>query len=339
MSLTARFEKKTFDFKRPSGTSRGVLTQKHAWFIYLKEDDFEAIGECSIIPGLSPDFNDFESFEAKINEVVSNINHYVNQLSHLENYPSILFGLEMALENLKQKKHLLYFPSAFTQGALQIPINGLIWMGEKQFMYDQIQEKIEAGFDCIKMKIGAIDFKAELDLLAFIRRNFSPEEMELRVDANGAFSPKDAHQKLKELAAYHIHSIEQPIKAGQIKEMKQLCANTPLDIALDEELIGVYGEERRKLLAEINPQYIILKPSLHGGISGSKTWIELAEEMKIKWWMTSALESNVGLSCIAQFTALYNTNMYQGLGTGQLYTNNIESPLQIAKGKIFSAKI
>ncbi|MDX1446834.1 o-succinylbenzoate synthase [Lishizhenia sp.] len=333
--LTARFEKKTFDFKRPSGTSRGVLTQKHAWFIYLKEDKFEAIGECSIIPGLSPDFIDFEQYENKVQEVVENINHFANHLEELETYPSILFGVEMALENLKQKQALLYFPSEFTQGKLEIPINGLIWMGEKQFMYDQIQEKIEAGFDCIKMKIGAIDFEAELDLLSFIRSNFGKDEIELRVDANGAFSPEDALEKLQRLAAFELHSIEQPIKAGQVIAMRDLCKETPLDIALDEELIGVYGEDRRHLLEQIQPQYIILKPSLHGGIAGSKAWIALAEEMNIKWWMTSALESNVGLSCIAQFTALYNTKMYQGLGTGQLYTNNVESKLAIKEGKIF----
>lgn len=336
MSLTARFEKKTFDFKRPSGTSRGVLTQKHAWFIYLKEDDFEALGECSIIPGLSPDFVDFDQYEAKVKEVVANISYYVLHQEELETYPSILFGLEMALENLKQKQELVYFPSDFTTGQLEIPINGLIWMGEKQFMYDQIQEKIAAGFDCIKMKIGAIDFEAELELLSFIRSNFSKDEIEIRVDANGAFAPEDALEKLERLAAFDLHSIEQPIKAGQIAKMRDLCKSTPLAIALDEELIGVYGTKRRELLETISPQYIILKPSLHGGIVGTKAWIALAEELNIKWWMTSALESNVGLSCIAQLTALYNTNMYQGLGTGQLYTNNIESPLEIRKGKILT---
>ncbi|SFT53363.1 o-succinylbenzoate synthase [Lishizhenia tianjinensis] len=336
MSLTARFEKKTFDFKRPSGTSRGVLTQKHAWFIYLKEDDFEALGECSIITGLSPDFVDFDQYEAKVKEVVANISYYVLHQEELETYPSILFGLEMALENLKQKQELVYFPSDFTTGQLEIPINGLIWMGEKQFMYDQIQEKIAAGFDCIKMKIGAIDFEAELELLSFIRSNFSKDEIEIRVDANGAFAPEDALEKLERLAAFDLHSIEQPIKAGQIAKMRDLCKSTPLAIALDEELIGVYGTKRRELLETISPQYIILKPSLHGGIVGTKAWIALAEELNIKWWMTSALESNVGLSCIAQLTALYNTNMYQGLGTGQLYTNNIESPLEIRKGKILT---
>lgn len=334
--LKARFEKKTFDFKRPSGTSRGVLTQKHAWFIYLKEDEFEAIGECSIIPGLSPDFVDFEQYENKVKELIENIDYFVSNQEKLEAYPSILFGLEMALENLKQKQSLLYFPSEFTQGKLEIPINGLIWMGEKQFMFDQIQEKIEAGFDCIKMKIGAIDFRSELDLLDFIRNNFSKEEVELRVDANGAFEVKDALQKLKDLSKFEIHSIEQPIKAGQIKEMQELCKHTPLDIALDEELIGVHkSEDKNELLDAVKPQYIILKPSLHGGIKGSKEWIDLAVKKGIKWWMTSALESNVGLSCIAQFTALYNTNMYQGLGTGKLYTNNVESKLEIKNGKIY----
>jgi L-alanine-DL-glutamate epimerase-like enolase superfamily enzyme len=208
-------------------------------------------------------------------------------------------------------------------------------MGEKQFMKDQIKEKLKMGFSCIKMKIGAIDFDAEIDLLKSIRKEFSAQEIELRVDANGAFSPKDALEKLKRLSALEIHSIEQPIKQGQIQEMAKLCSKTPLPIALDEELIGVFSsEEKKKIITEINPQYIILKPSLIGGFAGSKEWIKFAEENNSGWWITSALESNIGLNAIAQFTYTLQNNLPQGLGTGGLFTNNFTSPLEVENGTL-----
>ena len=227
------------------------------------------------------------------------------------------------------------FPSDFTKGNDSIPINGLVWMGEKSFMKSQIETKIKEGFKCIKLKIGAIDFQSEIELLKYIRSQFSEKDIEIRVDANGAFSTKDALEKLKTLSEFKLHSIEQPIQQGQWQEMAKLCEKTPLDIALDEELIGVFkSENKSKLLNTIKPQYIILKPSLIGGFKGSKSWISLARSLKVGWWLTSALESNVGLNAISQFTYNLDTSMYQGLGTGSLYTNNFESPLYIKKGHI-----
>lgn len=338
MKLIANFEKKTFFFKTPSGTSRGVLTEKHAWFLSLRStmDAFIAVGECSIIPGLSPDFVDFEHYENKLTEVCNNIDFYVDNLKTLENYPSILFGLETALLSLKQRDAFKLFDTPFVRGECGIPINGLIWMGSKEFMLQQIEEKLEQGFTCLKMKVGAIDFQQELEILKGIRSRFSHDDIELRVDANGAFSVKDALTRLDQLSKFHLHSIEQPIKQGQIHEMADLCRNTPLPIALDEELIGVNGiENKQQLLSQIKPQFIILKPSLHGGLMGCTEWIYIAENEKIPWWITSALESNVGLNPIAQFASTFVNKLPQGLGTGGLYTNNSASHLEIKKGVIY----
>ena len=330
--MKARFSKKTFHFKRPSGTSRGVLTEKHAWFIEVWNETNPAVigtGECSIIPGLSPDFIDFDSYEAKVAQTCSNLN------TNLSDWPSIKFGLETALLDLKNGGHGVIFDNEFTSGKKSIPINGLIWMGEPDFMQEQIEEKLSLGFKTIKLKIGAIDFQAEIELLKSIRDRYSKDEITLRVDANGAFSSEEALDKLTQLSELSIHSIEQPIRQGQVMEMKRLCALTPLPIALDEELIGVNEtNEKIELLNTIEPQYIILKPSLHGGIEGTKEWIALAEERNIPWWITSALESNIGLNAICQLTAEYTNELPQGLGTGSLYVDNIPSNLQVKKGTI-----
>lgn len=331
--MKLRFTKKTFEFKRPSGTSRGILTEKHAWILeawYEANPDVIGLGECSIIPGLSPDFESFEHYEAKLNEL------FANPKTDLTEWPSIKFGLECALLDLKNGGKRIYFDNDFTTGKRQLPINGLVWMGDENFMREQIEQKLEDGFTTIKMKIGAIDFETEIKLLKSIRDRFHKDQITLRVDANGAFSPEEALQKLTKLAQLDIHSIEQPIKQGQWFEMRDLCKQTPLDIALDEELIGVNERtEKIELLDTITPQYIILKPSLHGGISGTQEWIELAEERNIPWWITSALESNIGLDAICQLTAEYDNNLPQGLGTGSLYTNNIESGLTVNSGLIF----
>jgi o-succinylbenzoate synthase len=255
-----------------------------------------------------------------------------NTTIDLDNWPSIKFGVETALLDLENGGTGNYFNNAFTSGQKQIPINGLVWMGDPQFMQDQIEEKIEAGFSTIKMKIGAIDFDSEIKLLEGIRSNYSPEEITLRVDANGAFIPKEALNKLERLSELAIHSIEQPIKAGQWNEMAALCSSTPLPIALDEELIGINKASEK--LETIQPQYIILKPSLHGGLSGAREWIEIAESNSIPWWITSALESNIGLKAICQFTAEFENDLPQGLGTGSLYTDNIESDLLVRSGLI-----
>ena len=250
-------------------------------------------------------------------------------------FPSIQFGIEMAFKSLENENEFELFPSAFTKGEEAIAINGLIWMGEKDFMKSQIEDKLKSGFNCIKMKIGAIDFDTEIELLKYIRSQYSAEEIELRVDANGAFDPKNALEKLKRLSELELHSIEQPIKQGNWEKMARLCAETPLPIALDEELIGVFEvTKKKKLLQTIQPQYLIFKPSLIGGFKGTQQWIDLAETNTIGWWNTSALESNIGLNAISQFTYEKNVTMPQGLGTGSLYTNNIESPLEVKDGKI-----
>jgi o-succinylbenzoate synthase len=335
----ATFEKKTYVFKQPSGTSRGVLTEKHAWFIYLtttNRTDRVGVGECSIIPGLSPDFNDFSEYECKIQEVCKSINYYIENQNELENYPSIFFGLETALLDLNSDLKGVFFDTYFTRKVRGIPINGLIWMGTKDNMLQQIEEKLLQGFTCLKMKVGAIDFNQELDILKGIRKRFSSSEIELRVDANGAFAVKDALVKLDKLSKFQLHSIEQPIKQGQIQEMADLCSKTPLPIALDEELIGVYGmENKKRLLSQIKPQFIILKPSLHGGLKGSSEWINIAEKKNIPWWMTSALESNIGLNIIAQFSSIFNNLLPQGLGTGGLYVQNETSEMRVENGLLY----
>ena len=335
----ATFEKKTYIFKQPSGTSRGVLTEKHAWFIYLttpNTKDRIGVGECSIIPGLSPDFIDFTEYENKIQEVCQNIQYYIENQNELESFPSMLFGLETALLDLNSDIKGVFFDTYFTRRERGIPINGLIWMGSKENMLQQIEEKLLQGFTCLKMKVGAIDFDQELDILQSIRNRFSPSEIELRVDANGAFSTEEAMSKLDRLSKFHLHSIEQPIKQGQIDKLAELCKNTPLPIALDEELIGIIGiDNKLSLLTEINPQYIILKPSLHGGLKGSTEWINIAEKINIPWWMTSALESNIGLNTIAQFASTFNNLLPQGLGTGGLYVNNEQTHLLVKNGLLF----
>lgn len=332
--MNATYHKHILEFKRPSGTSRGVLKTKETWFIVLAHEGKKGIGECGILRTLSVD--DVPEYEEKLKWVCEHIQLGKEKLyDELKEFPSIQFGLEQAFLSLGSESPFELFPSAFTQGRAPIPINGLVWMGEKQFMKTQISDLIERGFDCIKLKIGAIDFQEELDLLKYIRSQFSPEIIEIRVDANGGFQPNEALEKLKRLSEYELHSIEQPIRQGQFSEMAKLCDVTPLPIALDEELIGVFDlVDKKKLLKQIRPQYIILKPSLVGGFSGSKDWIDVAEEMSIDWWITSALESNIGLNAISQFTYTLANPFPQGLGTGSLYTNNFESPLFVEKGTI-----
>lgn len=332
--MEASYQKYILNFKNPSGTSRGVLRTKETWFITLKKNDKIGIGETGLFRGLSAD--DVPNYEEKLAWVCKNIYLGLEKLlSELIEFPSIQFGLEQAFLSLESDDKFKLFPSDFTRGKASININGLIWMGDKTFMKKQIKEKLVQGFNCIKMKIGAINFEEELSLLQSIRNEFSAKEIELRVDANGAFSPENALEKLEKLSKLELHSIEQPIKQGQIQEMASLCEKTPLPIALDEELIGVFTSAKKKeIIQTIQPQYIILKPSLVGGFAGSKEWIKFAEENQCGWWITSALESNIGLNAIAQFTFTLNNKMPQGLGTGSLFTNNFESPLEVVDGKL-----
>lgn len=325
--MEATYLQYLLQFKRPSGTSRGVLLDKETFILTISEDGRKGVGECAIFRGLS--FDDRPDYEEKLKWLCENINQDASFLKEeLKEFPSIWFGYEQAVQNLKHGDSM-YFPSEFTEGKSAITINGLIWMGAVGYMEEQIQEKLEKGFHCIKLKIG-IDWESEHIILQKLREKFSKDQLELRVDANGGFSKEEAVTVLQQLADLHIHSIEQPIKAGNWDDMAELCAKTPTPIALDEELIGIIDpEKKKKLLEKIQPQYIILKPALVGGFSGSDEWISLAETLNIGWWITSALESNIGLNAIAQYTFTKKNPMPQGLGTGALFVNNFESDLEL----------
>ncbi|UPT71304.1 MAG: o-succinylbenzoate synthase [Flavobacterium sp. JAD_PAG50586_2] len=336
--MKASYFKYTLHFKQASGTSRGILTDKETWFIILEKDGKKGIGECGILRGLSAD--DRPDYEEKLKWVCQNIHLGEQKLwEELIEFPSIQFGIEMAFLSLQSENPFILFPSDFTKSNKSIPINGLIWMGKKDFMKAQIQEKIAQGFSCIKLKIGAIDFDKEMDLLRFIRENFDERTIEIRVDANGAFSENEALNKIHQITGFKLHSIEQPIKKNNTDTMAVLCKKSEIPIVLDEELIGVFSlNEKEALLQKIRPQYIVLKPSFIGGFRGSLEWISLAEKLNIGWWITSALESNIGLNAIAQFTFLQNNLMPQGLGTGSLFTNNFDSPLTVSKGQLWYDK-
>lgn len=325
--MKAEYYKYVLKFKRPSGTSRGVLLDKETFILEISEKGKKGIGECAIFRGLS--FDDRPDYEEKLQWLCKNIDQDPESLkAELINFPSIWSGYEQAVLNLKYGGRL-YFPSEFTKGKSSIMINGLIWMGDIQYMEEQIHDKLEKGFHCIKLKIG-VDWESEYEVLQKLREKFSKDQLELRVDANGGFSKEEAKRVLQQLAGLSIHSIEQPIKAGNWADMAELCAETPTPIALDEELIGIVEPaEKHKLLEAIQPQYIILKPSLVGGFEGSDEWIALAEENNIGWWITSALESNIGLNAIAQYTFTKKNPMPQGLGTGSLFVNNLESSLEL----------
>jgi o-succinylbenzoate synthase len=337
-TLKIEWVKHTLTFKQPSGTSRGVLYDKPTWYLVIRERtdaSTVAVGECSPIPGLSVD--DISAIEPMLSDVCETLNTGATiTLNQLADFPCICFGLETAFADLSYSQPGVLYDTAFTRGEQGIVINGLIWMGDIDFMRRQIQAKLEEKCTCIKIKIGAVNFENELALLKELRRDFNADTLEIRVDANGAFEPKDALAKLGKLSELQLHSIEQPIAQGQWLAMAQLCRNTPLPIALDEELISIHDDAlANTLLSEISPQYIIIKPSLLGGILMSEKWIKRAERFGIKWWITSALESNVGLNAIAQWTSTLNVTMPQGLGTGKIYTNNITSPLAMAGDKLF----
>lgn len=334
-------------FKIEAGTSRGTISQRETWIIKAyKESDSSnyGIGEAAPLKGLSIDY--CEDYGIKLLAVLDSLEGICIPEGQIElldfiskntpsDLPSLRFGVETALLDLMNGGKRKLFNSSFSQGLSSIPINGLVWMGNHEFMSAQIEDKLKAGFDCIKMKIGAIDFELELSLIEKIREKYTAEEIIIRVDANGAFSKEDALSKLNELLSLGIHSIEQPVMAGQTELMRSLCKESLLPIALDEELIGVASKEAMlALLSKIRPAYIILKPSLLGGFLACNDWIETAQSLNIGWWMTSMLESNVGLNAIAQFAATYSGLMHQGLGTGQLYSNNIDSPLLIRKGSL-----
>ncbi|QSE96269.1 o-succinylbenzoate synthase [Fulvivirga lutea] len=348
MALKAKLIPHTLKFKFDAGTSRGVLREKKTYLLKIWEESNPAvvgIGECGPLAKLSID--DFENLDESITLLAEKINgadlppnadaiyDFAFQIAGYD-YPSLRFAIEVALLDLKGGGQRMIFNNAFFSSQDQIPINGLIWMGHMENMLLQISDKIVEEFDCLKVKVGSLDFEKEVDILNYVRRKYYNQQIMLRVDANGAFKPHEALYKMKTLAFQNIHSIEQPIAAGQHDLMAELCVNPPIDIALDEELIGVHKkEDKEQLLKKIKPQYIIIKPTLLGGFQSSLEWIKIADSMKIGWWITSALESNIGLNAICQFTYQLKAKGHQGLGTGKLYENNFESPLTIKKGHIF----
>ena len=314
-------------FKAPAGTSRGILLHKDTYFLKVWDEsnpEVYGLGECALFKGLSRE--DTPLYESKLREMCQNI--ALGKSTDLSEYSSLQFGLETALCDLSNGGRRVVVDTPFVHGETTIPINGLVWMGSFDEMSARIEEKLSAGFTTIKLKIGAIDFESELELIRLLRGRFSSETLAIRVDANGGFSPEEALPKLNRLAAYGIHSCEQPIKPNQWAEMRKICAESPIHIALDEELIGITDPMQMfMLLREIAPQYLIIKPSLMGGFAGAQEWLKMAKMTNTGAWFTSALESNVGLNAIAQVVAKFNPLIPQGLGTGALYTNNIESPL------------
>ena len=334
---------KLLHFLQPAGTSRGVYNTRLSFYLKLTSDeqpDVVGVGECAALPDLSCDAMPPNEYECKLRTFCDVYERTgVIDYEAMRAYPSMLFGLETAVAQFNAKGSLNFFDTPFGRGEEGIPINGLVWMGTFEEMFERLEAKLKAGFRCIKIKIGAIDFDRELQLIRHIRSTFSRNDVELRVDANGGFTSKEALSRMEALVQYDIHSIEQPIKQHQWAEMARLCAATPLPIGLDEELIGLNERQKKiELLDTIRPQYIVLKPSLHGGMAGTEEWIQLARERNIGSWITSALESNVGLNAIAQLTAsIYGTNIRhaQGLGTGQLFADNIEMPLKVVGDKLW----
>ena len=331
---------RTFHFQHPAGTSRGIYTERKSWMLEMTNDDLpgrKGIGECAPLPELSCD--DIPEYEKTLRAVCDRFEQEGTiDYPMMRPYPSMLFGLETALLNLQSGSDIL-FDNDFSRGKVGITINGLVWMGDYDTMLRRIEEKLQQGFHCIKLKIGAIEFEKELDMVKRIRERFSHHEVQLRVDANGGFTFDEALYKLELLAQYAIHSIEQPIKAKQWGYMAELCRESPLPIALDEELIGInIPEMKAHVLNIIKPAYIVLKPSLHGGMKGVREWVDIANRQGIRSWITSALESNVGLNAVAQLAAdIYGTSgiMPQGLGTGQLFTDNIPMRLEVKGEKLY----
>lgn len=330
--LKAQWAPYTLRFIETAVTSRQRMQVKDTFFVRVWDDsapEIFGVGEVPLFRGLSAE--DTPGFEELLDLTCREIGHA--QLAadvRMPEVSSIRFGFEMALRDLKTGGRRLYFDTPWAHGRTRQQINGLVWMGDRDTMARRIRQKLDAGFHCVKLKIGGIDFAEELALLRLIRREYGPEDIELRLDANGSFSPENAVEKLKRLSEFHIHSLEQPIKAGNPEEMARICRESPIDIALDEELIGFRSaDEKRRLLAAVMPRYIILKPALCGGFAQADEWISTARELNIGWWATSALESNVGLDAIGQWVSHYEPAMPQGLGTGQLYANNIPTPVYL----------
>jgi o-succinylbenzoate synthase len=346
MSLKVNISDRVLHFKQPAGTSRGVYTERRIWLVKVYDGDAVGIGECAPLLDLSCDAMEPSIYNKVLRGFCDQL-ELTDEIPYeaMRDYPSMLFGLETAMADLRGKKEngrSKLFDTPFVRGEVGIPINGLVWMGNHEEMLQRMEQKLEQGFRCVKLKVGAIDFNQELDLVKRIRERFSYHEVELRLDANGGFRPDEALYKLELLSQYAVHSIEQPIKQKQWAMMAELCRESPLPIALDEELIGVNDPDaKRQMLHIIKPRYIVLKPSLHGGMMGCREWIDIAREEGVGSWITSALESNIGLNAIAQFCSdVYGDHITfpQGLGTGQLFTDNIPMPLEIRGDKLWISK-
>lgn len=343
MPIRASYFKKVFHFNFKARTSRGPMQDKTSWFIKIEnaaQPSVSGWGECGPLPGLSIDAT--PDFESVLAEAIDRINHSsrdgqdISAVTDLapQEFSSLIFGLETALLDLHNGGRRIIFYNSFMKGS-PIDINGLIWMGDMDFLMDQINQKISQGFRCLKLKVGGLDFQRECDVLDYIRKKYFREDISIRLDANGAFRIDDALYKLGELQKFGIHSIEQPVKPG-LEEMEEVCRKSPIPVALDEELIGINArDEKKRLLEKLKPQFIVLKPTLHGGFKGCEEWISLAQELNTGWWITSALESSIGLNAICQFTANYSPTMPQGLGTGSIYHNNVSSPLKVRRGSIY----
>lgn len=333
--LRARWIEHTLHPRFELGTSKGVITDRTVWYLFAWHSDrpeVKGIGEAALFPGHSKEYP--ADVRTKLLELCADTSNWDQRLhTDLVDVPSVRFALEQCLRDLLVGGTKNLFPSDFTIGRTAIPINGLVWMGDKRTMKQRIREQIYGGYATVKMKIGAIGLADELDLLRAVRKEFGERDLILRVDANGAFTAAQAPEVLKHLADLRVHSIEQPVAPGLYEVMADLCANPPLPIALDEDLIGLNTTETRvDLLESLRPQFIVIKPSLVGGWAAAQEWIDLAKARNIGWWITSALESSIGLNAIAQFTATLNVGMAQGLGTGRVYANNIPSPLEAARG-------
>ena len=337
-TFRAWIHKHTLIFKGPAGTSHGTLTEKPVYYLFLRDTTSQTsgIGECSTLSYLSPEHR--PGYEAELHQLAATISEgrsLAEGYQAFSGYPSVQFGLEQAYRDWLLGGKRLLFDTPFSRGEAAIPINGLIWMNQAPVMRQAMDEKIAAGFNCLKLKIGALDWDQELGLIRNVRQQYRADELEIRVDANGAFGKEEAFRKLDQLARYQVHSIEHPLPKGETDATARLCREAPLPVALDEELIGYTGSaDKAALLDHIQPAYIILKPSLVGGFQHADEWIRLANERNIGWWATSALESNIGLNAIAQWTATYPVTRHQGLGTGGLYTNNIPAPLYIEQAQL-----
>ena len=342
MPLHASFFKKTFLFNFKARTSRGLMKDKTSWFIKIWDESdpkIYGIGECGPLPKLSEEAT--PDFEEKLASIIQSFNEQKLKTGSLEeikknipqHFPSVLFAFETAALDLKNGGKRVIYHNDFIKGK-PLPINGLVWMGDMDFLMNQINQKLEQGFTCIKLKVGGLDFDRECDTLSYIRKRYFRDQITIRLDANGGFKIDDVLFKLEQLSKFDVHSIEQPLKPN-IKETEELCRKSPVPVALDEELIGKETHsDKLELLQRLKPQFIVLKPTLHGGLQGCAEWISIAQSLNIGWWITSALESSIGLNAIAQFTASYKIDIPQGLGTGMIYENNFASPLSVKAGFI-----